>query len=150
MALTWRGKEVERKMIAAIKNGVNQTMSEAAEHAKNNHPGWQSKTGITERSIRPVVPARERGNEVVGIWGVANVRHPFSKVTTGEIGIFLEFGTKNPDGTVRMEAKPFLRPAADAIYPRLAGNIRGEFKTKVKRIKVRLRSGAEITAFKRI
>ena len=107
MSLEWRGDRVEAKLIRAGIRGVNQTMSEAAAHAKNNHP-WRNRTGILEGSIRPVVMAQERGSEIVGVWGSVDVLY----------AVFLELGT------TMMRAFPFLRPAADAVYPRLAANIR--------------------------
>lgn len=107
MSLKWNGAKVLAKAEAAAVRGVNQTMSLAAVHAKNNHT-WINDTTELETSIRPVVAARKRGNEIVGVWGSASVLY----------AAFQELGTKN------IPARPFLRPAGDAVYPRLAGLIR--------------------------
>ncbi len=111
MALIWRGKQVNDLMVKATKFGVDKVMEQASIHAKNNHP-WRNRTGILEGSIRPVMEAREQGNSIVGLWGSVDVNY----------AIFLELGT------MRMQAFPYLRPAADVNYPNLKGFIREAFK----------------------
>ncbi|MEK7765272.1 MAG: HK97-gp10 family putative phage morphogenesis protein [bacterium] len=103
----WNGEMIEKKIVDACIKGVDQTMSEAAAHAKNTHP-WRNRTGVLEGSIRPVAQAQVRGAEIVGVWGSASVLY----------AAFLELGTS------KMRARPFLRPAADAVYPRLIGKIK--------------------------
>jgi len=120
VALKWRGKEVERLLVKASIFAVNKVMSEASIHARNNHP-WSNRTGILEGSIRPIVKAKQQGDRVVGVWGSADVNY----------AIFLELGTKF------MDARPYLRPAADVTYPRLKKFIRSAYrrlgKKKAKR-----------------
>ena len=137
MSLNWRGDEVQKKMESCIKQGINQTMSAAAIHAKQNHP-WQNRTGTLEGSIRPVTAAHKEGDEFVGLWGSTDVAYALVLETGG----------------VRMPAFPYLRPAADAEYPKLAGRIRNSFEGKggiqVRRESVTLGSGSEIEVLRPI
>ena len=113
MSLKWEGDKVIKKMDKCIIQGMNQTMAKAAVHAKQNHP-WVNRTGILEGSIRPVVAARKVGDEVIGLWGSVDVSYALA----------LELG-----GVNRAPA-PYLRPAADAEYPKLADRIERCFKQK--------------------
>lgn len=136
MSLDWKGNEAIKNMESAIKQGMNQTLSESSVHAKENHP-WQNRTGTLEGSIRPVAPAQKRGNEFVGLWGSTDV----------EYALALELGT------VKMPAYPYLRPAADAVYPKLKENIKRAFDgkgTKVSRETITLSNGREIEGFRPI
>ncbi len=119
MSLKWEGDSLIIKMDNCIVQGMNQTMAEAAIHAKQNHkPGahflgrFETQTGVLEGSIRPVVAARNVGFEFVGLWGSVDV----------DYALVLELGGVN------MPAFPYLRPAADVIYPRLSANIRNCFE----------------------
>lgn len=111
MALIWKGADVTKKLKRCVKKGMNQTMADASEYAKNNHP-WRNRTGTLEGSIRPVVEAREFRGAIVGVWGSVDVNYALP----------LEVGTG------RMPAMPYLRPAADATYKRLIPNIRNCFE----------------------
>jgi len=132
--LTWLGGAVSDKMRAAAKTGVNATMAACVVQAKSNH-AWQNQTGILEGSIRITSTAREQGPTVVGQWGSADVKYALIHELGGVIrpvrAKALAF--RLPDGSFRMAQqvtippRPFLRPAADAIYPLLAGNIRKAF-----------------------
>ena len=113
MALEWKGKEVEDRLVKALIGGVDETMSCASIHAKNHHP-WSNRTGILEGSIRPIVQAHEQGGNVVGIWGSVDVKY----------AVYLELGT------VKMRAFPYLRPAADVEYANLKERIRKRFEKK--------------------
>lgn len=139
MALNWEGDKVIKKMDGCIMQGINQTMSAAAIHAKKNHP-WRNRTGTLEGSIRPVIAARKIGDEFVGLWGSVDV----------EYALVLELGSM---GRVGIPPYPYLRPAAEAEYPKLAGRIRKCFeggKTLVTRESITLRSGRTIEAFRPI
>lgn len=126
MSLDWKGDEVQKKMEACIKKGINQTMSAAVIHAKKNHP-WQNRTGTLEGSIRPVVAARKEGDEFVGLWGSVDVAY----------ALYLELGLKfnlvkgAASFGQRRRAFPFLRPAAEVEYPKLAGRIAKHFDRKI-------------------
>jgi HK97 gp10 family phage protein len=103
--LVWHGELVEERIIAACKIAVDATTAECVNHAKTNHP-WTNRTGTLEGSIM-ARPAEEEGLAVVGEWGSFDVNY----------AIFLELGTS------KMPPYPYLRPAADACYPHLAGRI---------------------------
>lgn len=136
MSLQWHGDELIKKMDAAIIQGINQTMSECAVHAKQNHP-WVNRTGTLEGSIRPVVAAHKEGDEFVGLWGSVDVAYALP----------LEIGTS------KMPPYPYLRPAADAVYPKLPENIRRGLegkKTLVNSERLTLKSGREIEVFRPI
>ena len=110
MTVTWRGKQVSRNVAKATIKGVNKTMSEAVQHAKNNHD-WQNRTGTLEGSIAINEPAAEQFNgEVRGVWGSQDVRY----------ALVHELGSDKRN----IPARPYLRPAADAQYPQLAEHIR--------------------------
>jgi phage gpG-like protein len=134
-SLRWDGAAITRRMREAQKLGINATMSEAAQHARNNHT-WQNRQGRLEASINIVEPAREDAAGVVGTWGSTDVRYALIHELGGVIVPVRARALKipQPDGTfrfvksVRIPARPYLRPAADAIYPKLAGKIRAAFE----------------------
>ncbi len=107
MTLKWQGAKVAAKMRRAVIHGVNGTMAACVVYAKGNHP-WQNRTGILEGSIDVVEYAHAQGGVVRGLWGSRDVLY----------AIMQELGTS------KMGANPFLRPAADAIYPSLPGRIK--------------------------
>lgn len=111
MALTWKGDELKRRITRAAKEGIDSTMALAVIHAKQHHP-WVNRTGTLEGSINIYQHAQEKGEGTVsGLWGSADVMY----------AIFLELGTS------RMSPFPYLRPAADAEYPKLAALIQRAF-----------------------
>lgn len=126
MSLKWEGEKVKKKMESCIMQGINQTMSEAVIFSKTKRfrsgaadsPPISDKltirTATLEGSIRPVVAARKEGNEFIGVWGSVDVAY----------ALVHELGGKNHP------PRPFLRPAADAEYPKLAGRIRKCFEGK--------------------
>lgn len=134
-SLRWEGDALTARMRAAQIQGVNKTMAEAVQHAKNNHP-WQNQTGVLEGSYKIAEFARADGAGVVGTWGSTDVRYALIQELGGVIvpvrAQALKF--RLPDGSFRIvksvtiPARPTLRPAADAIYPKLAGNIRAFFE----------------------
>lgn len=107
MSMEWNGEEIKRKAIEVAKWGVDATTAACVREAKVEVPVV---TATLQGSIE-MRPAQERGSEVVGIWGSFNV----------DYAIYVEAGTS------RMSAHPYLRPAADHQYPKLADRIRSKF-----------------------
>ena len=118
MTLTWHGDKLKRKMESAQVEGINATMAAAAIHAKRHHP-WMNRTGILERSIGVVEFARKGGRGARGVWGSQDVRYALIHELGGRAG---------PGRKVTIPARPYLRPAADAIYPQLARRIKQALK----------------------
>ncbi len=117
MSFTWRGPQVVSKLERAQLRGINRTMQQAVEHAKGNHT-WQNRTGTLEGSISIAEPAHLVRNGASGLWGSKDVRYALIH----ELGGMAGRGKK-----VRIPARPYLRPAADATYGGLAGNIKRAF-----------------------
>jgi len=111
MIKEWRGDEIRAKMVRAAKWGIDKTMSKAVVYAKSQlWLGHGLRTATLQGSIQ-MRPAEERGRAVVGQWGSFDVHY----------AIFVELGTS------RMKAIPYLRPAADVEYPKLAKRIKAAF-----------------------
>lgn len=124
MALNWQGGKLKRRMRKAQKAGVDTTMAACILHAKASHgPGahsaqrFETQTGSLERSIRIVQAARETRDGARGLWGSTDTAY----------ALRIEMGFQGQDAKGRVvdaPAFPYLRPAADAEYPKLAGRIR--------------------------
>jgi hypothetical protein len=127
MALNWKGDAVKRNLRAAQIAGVNATMAAAILHGKANHGAgahglqrFETQTGELERSLKTVAPAKAVGAGVEGTWGSTGLAYARR----------IELGFQGQDAagrTVDAPAYPFLRPAAQAEYPKLAGRIRRAF-----------------------
>lgn len=134
-SLRWEGDALTARMRQAQMQGVNKTMADCVIQAKTNH-AWQNQTGVLEGSIKIADSARPDGTGVVGTWGSTDVRYALIHELGGVIVPVRAKALKipQPDGSfrlvksVRIPARPYLRPAADAIYPQLAANIRGFFE----------------------
>lgn len=134
-SLRWEGDALTARMRKAQMQGVNKTMADCVIQAKTNH-AWQNQTGVLEGSIKIADFARPDGAGVVGTWGSTDVRYALIHELGGVIvPVRAEaLAIPQPDGSVRfvksvrIPARPYLRPAADAIYPQLAANIRGFFE----------------------
>lgn len=98
----WRGKVVYSAVLAATKAAIDETTDDAARAAQGSH-SWGSRTGQLESEIVSE-PAKRTLGETVGKFGSTMVR--------GFYGLFLERRT------------PFLRPAADKVFPQLAKRIK--------------------------
>lgn len=130
-SLVWKGEAITAKMRAAQKAGVNGTMGASVVQAKSSH-AWQNRTGVLEGGIDVVDYAREDTSGVVGEWGVRDVKYALIHELGGTIvpKVAKALAIPQADGSVRfvksvtIPARPYLRPAADAIYPSLAGRIR--------------------------
>lgn len=134
-SLRWEGDAITARMRQAQIDGVNKTMADAVIQAKTNH-AWQNQTGVLEGSIKIAGFARPDATGVVGTWGSTDVRYALIHELGGVIVPVRAKALKipQPDGSFRfvksvtIPARPYLRPAADAIYPKLAGNIRAFFE----------------------
>lgn len=135
MALRWRGKQVTAKLRRAQLEGVNATMAAASVHAKRNHP-WRNRTGTLEGSIDIDLYAREERTGVRGRWGSRDVRYALIQELGGVIRprrakrlVWRDHaGDFRSASEVSLPARPYLRPAADVIYPSLAGRIRRAYQ----------------------
>lgn len=134
MSLEWRGKRVTRTFREAQRVGVNETMAQAIDHAKANH-AWRNRSGTLEGSIRIAEFAEPSGAGFRGTWGSLDVRYALIHELGGVIKpvrapalVFQVDGQWVRTQQVTIPARPYLRPAADAMYPNLAGNIRGAYR----------------------
>lgn len=138
MPIKWYGRQVGEKVRRAQQQGVNATMGGAVAHAERHH-NWRNRTGVLEGSIDIQDYARDRGSGVSGLWGSRDVRYALIHELGGTIkpktARALMFRAE--DGgfvtvqSVTIPARPYLRPAADAEYPRLAGRIRRAYERGV-------------------
>ncbi len=124
MPVNWKGPAVISRMQRAQLSGVNTTMAAAVLHAKQNHgPGahssgrFETQTASLERSIRIVEVAKRIVGGAKGTWGSTDTGYARR--------IELGFQGKDAKGrVVDAPAFPFLIPAAQTEYPKLAGRIR--------------------------
>lgn len=134
-SLVWKGGEITKRMRAAQIAGVNATMGACAVESKSSH-AWVNRTGVLEGGIDVVSYAQPAGAGVEGTWGVRDVVYALIHELGGWIHAKAAkaLAFQVPDGSWRfvqavfIPARPYLRPAADAIYPRLAGNIRTAYE----------------------
>lgn len=113
MAVKWNGKAVAAKVRRAQIKGVNRVMGRCVSHAKQNHE-WINRTGSLEGSIGIATYARPEGTGVSGTWGSQDI--VYARVH--------ELGSAKQN----IPPRPYLRPAADVHYPRLAAEIRRELR----------------------
>lgn len=133
--LTWNGDAISARLKAAQVTGINQTMSACVIHAKRNHT-WRNQTSVLEGGITLVDYATPAGAGVRGVWGVVDVRYALIQelggvvkpVTAKALAIPLPDGGMAFAKSVTIPARPYLRPAADAEYPRLAGRIKRAYE----------------------
>lgn len=133
--LNWNGPAVSAKMKAAQIAGVNETMAATTVQAKRNHD-WENQTGVLEGGVNVITFARDVAEGVKGVWGVQDVKYALSH----ELGAVITpksakaLAIPQDDGgvafvqSVTIPARPFLRPAADEIYPSLAGRIKRSYE----------------------
>lgn len=131
MSLTWNGEAVAERMKRAQLAGLNKTMGASVNHARRNHP-WKNRTGLLEGGINIVDYAAPIATGAQGRWGVQD----FAQALILEIGGVITarnaaaLAIPLPGGgvvfrkSVTIPAYPYLRPAADATYVKLADNIR--------------------------
>lgn len=101
--LHWNGPEVKDRVTRAAVIGVNLTLAACLAKGRVRAP---IRTGNLRGSgfIRPAVPT---ALGVSGSWGFS-----------AGYAAYVELGTRY------MDARPYMRPAADEEYPKLAGRIR--------------------------
>lgn len=136
-SLTWTGDVVVERLRAAAIVGVNRVMGACVKQAKASHP-WRNRTGILEGGIGVVQYAEPVEGGVRGSWGVQDVVYARIQELGGTIvpKKARALVIPQPDGTVRfvkrvtIPARPFLRPAADALYPQLGAAIRQAYGSK--------------------
>ncbi len=124
MTLNWKGDQLKRKVVRATRIAIDATMSAAIQHARRNHgPGahgqqrFESQKGDLERGTTTVQAAKKTGGSIVGRWGVVGV--PQARR--------IELGFQGKDSLGRsfnQPAFPYLRPAAEIEYPKLARRIK--------------------------
>lgn len=107
--LTWHGDAIAKRIDEAQRLGIDETTLACQDPAMSR---VRVKTGNLRRSIpRGHQPARREGGKWVGRWGSADVNY----------ALWQEIGT------ARMSAQPYLRPAAEIQYPKLAERIKKFF-----------------------
>ncbi|MBZ0164569.1 MAG: phage morphogenesis protein [Notoacmeibacter sp.] len=139
MAVKWLGKQVSKKMRAAQIKGVNATMAACVTEAKRNHD-WNNRTGVLEGSIdiAEAAAAQSASGGVKGVWGSKDVRYALihelggiiKPVRAKALMFRADDGTFVVASQVKMPARPYLRPAADKEYPKLAKRIRRAFEAQ--------------------
>lgn len=103
--LTWHGKAVVARVLAASLEAIDDVTEQAAQDAQQNH-WWRSRRGQAGLEGEIVVePASLVDGRPTGRFGTGLRRDGF-------YGLFLE------------QREPFLRPAADRAFPTLAKRIR--------------------------
>ncbi len=133
MTLEWKGDQVVAKMRKAQRFAINKTMTQTVEYAKRNH-AWRNRTGVLEGSISIIDFATRAGYGFRGEWGSKDVRYALIHELGGRIVpknakalSFVIGGERVFAKSVNIPPRPYLRPAADAIYPQLAENINEGF-----------------------
>lgn len=132
--LNWNGDAISARLKAAQIIGIKETMGACAVEAKRSH-AWQNRSGILEGGIGIVDYPAAEGSGVRGSWGVQDVRyaliHELGGVITPKQAKVLVFeidGRKVFARSVTIPARPYLRPAADTIYPSLARRIKRAYE----------------------
>lgn len=103
----WHGEAVADRVVKAAQAAIDETLAAALANAIPRAP---IRTGFL-RGTGFVIPAVRTPQGPVGRWGFS-----------ASYAAYQEFGTVN------MSPRPFMRPAADAIYPTLPQRIRDHFK----------------------
>jgi hypothetical protein len=107
--LTWNGDKIKAKLQEAQRLAIDETTGSCVEPAKNR---VRVKTRILQGSIQ-FRPARREGSRTVGRWGSFDVNYALWQ----EIITFSHAGHQ-----------PYLRPAAEEEYPKLAARVRAYFR----------------------
>lgn len=150
-SIEWNGQGVSARVRAAAAAGVDKTMSECVTDARSGHPAYPpasepgeryaNRTGFDVASTDIQDHAHADVDRVHGSWG-----------STADYALFVEIGTSRessgfptaaqreaagagnadaippPSDPPRMAARPTLRPAADANYPKLPGWIGAAYR----------------------
>lgn len=105
----WNGAAVKRAVEKAARLAIDETTASCVEPAKDR---VRVKTRILQGSIQ-FRPAQKDGNKIVGLWGSFDVNYALWQ----EIITFTHVGHQ-----------PYLRPAAEIEYPKLAARVREHYK----------------------
>ncbi len=97
--LDWRGDRVKKNVIEKMKSKMNKTLSDSVKEAKRRVPVL---TGKLKSSIE-MKSVQEISDGIIGSFG-----------SSLDYAIYVETGTSS------MAASPYLRPAADQIFPLLS------------------------------
>ena len=134
MTLKWEGDKVTAKLRQAQVKGVNETMAAAAVYAKQNHD-WKNRTATLEGSIDVVDFAQPSGSGARGTWGSRDVVYAriqeeggIIKPVSAQALHFVVDGEHVMVQQVTIPARPYLRPAADVEYPKLAARIKRHYE----------------------
>lgn len=101
----WNGGAILDHIERISKLAIDETLEEAAEDAHHNH-WWANRSGDLETQIKIEKAIRKKG-QVVGRFGTTKGK--------GFYGLFHE------------RRRPFIRPAGDRHFPKLADRIRRRF-----------------------
>jgi hypothetical protein len=135
--MNWQGTNARKAVERAVTRGMLRTMSDCVYFAKGEVP---VNYGTLQGSIELRPPYR-RGNVFIGIWGSFNVNYAlWVEIGTGPhfppldpLRDWARHKLGAPEAAFPIALKiaesgtkeqPYLRPAADAHYRDLAGNIR--------------------------
>ena len=107
--LYWLGAKIQERVQKAAMRAVDRTTGAAAEHIRNNHPGWKTQTGTAARSIG-TNPARLQARRIRG------------NVTGGEGEAWYL--------TSILEVKhgSAIRTGADVVFPTLQDTLHDEYR----------------------
>lgn len=109
--LDWNGDKLIERVAEAARASIDETLAEADTDASASH-WWLNRTSNLELNI-VTEDAKVEGLRVSGRFGTTTMRRGRR---TGWYGLFLEYKT------------PFLRPAADRVFPTLAAKIARRLK----------------------
>ena len=121
MRTTWNGSRIVARAEADARLAIDKTTAAAVTIAKHNH-GWENRTGTLEGSLQ-MRPAEDQASRIVGQWGSFDVNYAaLMEFLKGEI-----IGDTGAQRT-RSGGSPYLRPAADAEYPKLPARLAAAYR----------------------
>jgi hypothetical protein len=106
--LEWYGEAFRKRVEKAAKKAIDRTTEDAAQYARDNHPGWISRTGTAEGSIG-TNRARTQKGRIIG------------NVTGGEGDAFHLMILEVKNGSA-------LRNAGDVVFPVLKERLSEEYR----------------------
>lgn len=105
---TWLGDAVQKRVEQAAKRAIDRTTEDAAKYARDNHPGWVSRTGTAEGSIGTNRARLQKGRIIGNVTGGA-----------GDAFHLLILEVKNGSA---------LRNAADVVFPAVKPRLAEEYR----------------------
>lgn len=132
--LKWRGREVEEKLTAATRRGIDSTLAECVRVAKGKAPVV---TAVYQGSIQ-MRPVTLQGFVMVGLWGSFACNYALIlEIGSAPHDIYPRIkqalfwpGASHPVSMVHhpgTKGGNYLRSTADVVYPSLISRIRGGF-----------------------